>query len=299
MLGVINAALLPLSLSQRREGQWKMESESVEPTPILVPANHIAVWAGVVFALLFPSVVTWIYFVLMASAGKGVQGLTYSGLKCVQFLFPVVWAMFALGQRNVVGSIFSVGSSGDRANGPGPSLGTKKRATLSVTNAIVAGIVFGLAVAGGGWLVYRGWLSESTAFMAAAEKIRAKVAGFGIESVAAYAAMGLFYSLVHSFLEEYYWRWFVFGQLRRLVPLWGAIVVSSLGFMAHHVIVLGTYFGGLTWMTVLFSAAVAIGGAFWAWLYERSGSLCGPWASHLIVDAGIFLLGFELVRGAL
>jgi uncharacterized protein len=276
-----------------------MESESVGPVPIVVSANRVVVCAGVVFALVFPSVVTWIYFVLMANSGKAVQGLTYSSLKCVQFLFPVVWAAWVLRQRSVVRSILSVGSSGDRANGPGPSLGTKNRATLPVTNAVVAGILFGLVVAGSGWLVYRGWLSESPAFVAAAEKIRAKVAGFGLDSVAAYAAMGLFYSVVHSFLEEYYWRWFVFGQLRRLVPLWGAIVVSSLGFMAHHVIVLGTYFGGLTWMTVLFSAAVAIGGAFWAWLYERSGSLYGSWVSHLIVDAGIFLLGFELVRGAL
>ena len=49
----------------------------------------------------------------------------------------------------------------------------------------------------------------------------------------------------------------------------------------------------------LLSAAVAIGGAFWAWLYERSGSLVGPWMSHLLVDAGIFLVGFDLVRGML
>jgi membrane protease YdiL (CAAX protease family) len=285
---------------------------------------------GVLFALVFPSVVTWIYFVVMAEASKGAQGLTYSSLKVVQFLFPVVWVVWVLkGQtrqqgrseigvgdaestggasgtlRSVVGSIFSVGGS-DAVNMPRPSLAAQGRATqaqgratLSLINAVVAGIVFGLAVTVGGWLVYRGWLGESAMFMAAAEKIRAKVAGFGVDSVAAYAAMGLFYSVVHSFLEEYYWRWFVFGQLRRLVPLWVAIVVSSLGFMAHHVIVLGSYFGGLSTMTVLFSAAVAIGGAFWAWLYERSGSLVGSWVSHLIVDAGIFLLGFALVRGAL
>jgi uncharacterized protein len=290
-----------------------MESESVRPPPIVVPGNRVVVWAGVVFGLVFPSVVTWIYFVLMASAGKGVQGLTYSALKGVQFLFPVVWAVWVLWQRNVVGSIFSLGgvgasegteiapicTAGQASSGTQLATLAEERATLSVTTGIVAGIVFGLAVAGGGWLVYREWLGESAAFMAAAEKIRAKVAGFGVDSVTAYAAMGLFYSVVHSFLEEYYWRWFVFGQLRRLVPLWAAIVVSSIGFMAHHVIVLGSYFGGLTWMTVLFSAAVAIGGAFWAWLYERSGSLYGSWVSHLIVDAGIFLLGFEFVRGAL
>jgi membrane protease YdiL (CAAX protease family) len=114
-----------------------------------------------------------------------------------------------------------------------------------------------------------------------------------------YVALAVFYSLAHSLLEEYYWRWFVFGQLRRLLPLWPAIVVSAVGFMAHHVLVLSLYFGWWTWPTMLLSAAVAAGGGFWAWLYDRSGSLLGPWLSHLLIDAGIFFVGFHLVRQTL
>jgi membrane protease YdiL (CAAX protease family) len=273
MLGHVDMEKLPLGLSLNHKRGFEMESESVGPVPIVEPPSRIIVWSGMVFALVFPTIVTWVYFVLMASSGKAIQGLTYSSLKCLQFLFPVVWTVWVLKQR--------VRWARPRAAG------------------IVAGIAFGLAVTVGGWLVYRGWLCNSAFFVAAAEKIRAKVAGFGLDSVWAYAVMGLFYSLVHSFLEEYYWRWFVFGQLRRLVPLRAATVVSSTGFMAHHVIVLGTYFGALSWMTVLLSAAVAIGGAFWAWLYERSGSLYGPWVSHMLVDAGIFLVGFDLMRGML
>ena len=30
-------------------------------------------------------------------------------------------------------------------------------------------------------------------------------------------------------------------------------------------------------------------GAAWAWIYHRSGSLLGPWLSHLLIDAGIFV----------
>ena len=105
----------------------------------------------------------------------------------------------------------------------------------------------------------------------------------------------MFYSLFHSLLEEYYWRWFVFRQLRRLVPLWPAIVVSALGFMGHHVIVLSEFFKEAPWLAWLFSSAVAVGGVFWAWLYERTGSLFGPWLSHLLIDAGIFWVGYDLV----
>jgi membrane protease YdiL (CAAX protease family) len=78
--------------------------------------------------------------------------------------------------------------------------------------------------------------------------------------------------------------------------LWPAIIVSSVGFMAHHVIVLSVYFGWFSPASVFFSLAVAVGGATWAWIYYRSGSLVGPWASHLLVDVGIFVVGFDLVR---
>jgi hypothetical protein len=32
------------------------------------------------------------------------------------------------------------------------------------------------------------------------------------------------------------------------------------------------------------------------WLYRRSGSLLGPWLGHLLVDALIFTVGWDLVR---
>ena len=41
----------------------------------------------------------------------------------------------------------------------------------------------------------------------------------------------------------------------------------SLGFMAHHVVLLATFFGWDSPLAYLFSLAIAVGGAFWAWLY--------------------------------
>ena len=40
--------------------------------------------------------------------------------------------------------------------------------------------------------------------------------------------------------------------------------------------------------------SIAAGGAVWAWIYERTGSLYGPWLSHLVVDAGIFIIGYDI-----
>jgi membrane protease YdiL (CAAX protease family) len=102
--------------------------------------------------------------------------------------------------------------------------------------------------------------------------------------------------VIHSLLEEYYWRWFVFGRLRHLLPLAPAVVLSSLAFMAHHVIVLNYYFPGHFFgLVVPLSLGVAIGGGVWALLYERTGSIYSPWLSHLIVDAAIFGIGWDLL----
>ena len=49
-------------------------------------------------------------------------------------------------------------------------------------------------------------------------------------------------------------------------------------------------------MTYFFAICVAIGGMIWAWLYDRTGSLYGPWLSHLAVDAGIFFIGWDMVK---
>jgi membrane protease YdiL (CAAX protease family) len=117
----------------------------------------------------------------------------------------------------------------------------------------------------------------------------------GVDSPALFIALGVFYALGHSLLEEYYWRWFVFGRLREWVAVPWAIAISSLGFMAHHVVLMATFFGLFSFWACFFSLSVAVGGLFWAWSYQRTGSLYGPWLGHLLVDAGIFIVGYDLV----
>jgi membrane protease YdiL (CAAX protease family) len=97
-------------------------------------------------------------------------------------------------------------------------------------------------------------------------------------------------------LEEYYWRWFVFGWLRRQTPLLVAQLLSSLAFMAHHVVILAVFFPGRFWTAAVpFSLCIAGGGFVWAWIYERSGSIYAPWLSHLLIDAAIMAVGYDLL----
>lgn len=163
------------------------------------------------------------------------------------------------------------------------------------------GIAFGLLVVAGTLVLYFGLLRDTTLFARTPAMLREKLGQFSLASPAGFAMFAVFITVLHSLLEEYYWRWFAFGWLRRRVALWPAIVLSSLAFMAHHVVVLQVWFPDHFWVGVVpFALCVAGGGAVWAWLFERTGSVYGPWASHLLVDAVMFVVGYDLffVRSA-
>ena len=226
-------------------------------------------YRAVLFALVYPTVLTWVYFIALADESSVMQQTAYTGGKLIQFGFPLLWTWIY--RRRSLGL-------------PAPRLA-----------GVLEGLAFGAVVAGGMMLAYHFWLKPSGLFTAATEPMVAKLTGIGLLTPVAFIALGVFYSLFHSFLEEYYWRWFVFARLAETARLWVAILVSGLGFAAHHVLVIGFYFGWMSPTTWLFSAAVAIGGGVWAWLYHRSGSLVGPWLGHLLVDAAIFAIGYDLV----
>ena len=229
--------------------------------------------AAIVFAMLFPTLLTWVYFVAMADRSESAQQLTYSVGKVIQFGFPIFF--FVVCQRR-------------RPDWRWPS-----------TQGIGLGFGFGLLVVAAMFACFFFVLKPFGLFEQANVELQKKVEGFGLDSVWAFVGLGLFYSLFHSFLEEYYWRWFVFGQLRQWSSFSVATILSSLGFMAHHVVVLAVYFGWDSPLTYLLSISVAVGGAVWAWIYERTKTLYSPWLSHLVVDAGIFLLGYEILKRSL
>ncbi len=217
-------------------------------------------------ALVLPSIITWLYFVTFA--GHRLMAVIYAIGKTVQFSLPIIWFVgFARGELNR--SLF--------------------RAAGTAT-----GLAFGLAVAVLMILLYRFFFYKLGLFDAVRAQALERLAAVHLDSPAGYLGVAVFYSLVHSFLEEYYWRWFVYGQLRKLIPAWPAIVVSSVGFSAHHVIVLMQYFDE-PWFVAFCTGGIVIGGAVWCLIYEKTRSLVGIWLSHLAVDAAIMAIGWDLV----
>ncbi|MCL2304023.1 MAG: CPBP family intramembrane metalloprotease [Planctomycetaceae bacterium] len=222
------------------------------------------------FAIFYPFVLTLLYFVVLANSSPGVQKSVFGIGKAIQFLLPVVWVALVLREPWFIRSF--------RVRG------------------VFEGIAFGTIVFLIILALYHFVLKQPGGYLAqdsqAARMILEKTGAFGIESTPLFLLFGAFYSLIHSGLEEYYWRGFVFRRLKSLMSTTAAVVVSSLGFAFHHLLLLGTYFGYANPFTWLCTLGVAVGGAYWAWNYHRFDSIWPAWISHGIIDAAIFTVGF-------
>ena len=231
--------------------------------------------ATLAVAMTLPTALAALYFIFLGGSGRPnvLQQATYAGGKTVQFAIPILFFAFVVRR-----------------------MPTWRRPN---TAGLLMGLGFGLLVSGVMFAGYYGGLHSSKMLAQSPARIRQKLDEFGVTSPAEFLGLGLFIAVIHSFLEEYYWRWFVFGRLRTLMPVWPAIVLSSLGFMAHHVIVVSAYLPGRFWTGVVpASLGVAAGGAVWAWLYQKAGSLLAPWLSHGLIDVALFVIGWDLMQRA-
>ncbi len=233
------------------------------------------IWTAValIFAMTFPTLAAWSYFLGLAETGGQTnvrQQAAYVIGKIIQFSFPLIFVALIERRRPMF--------------------------TLPRFKQLLPGLAFALVVAGLMLGIYFGVLRGSSLLAQTPARLRHKLQEVDMATPARYVLLAAFLVAAHSLLEEYYWRWFVFGRLRQLSSQMPAVVLSSLAFAAHHVVVLYVYLPGKFLAAALpCSLGVAAGGAVWAWLYERDDSLWSPWISHLLIDAAIFVIGWDLL----
>lgn len=224
-------------------------------------------WFPLGMAMVIPTLASFGYFVLWT--GHPLGTICYAVTKLFTLLWPLICVLGLWGERF-----------------PRP-----RWADLAHGRAIIAGLGVGLAFAGGlGGLLLT---PLETVITESGARIAAQIGKFGILSH--YWTFALFLALGNSLIEEYYWRWFVYGRLRRQLTTGWAILLASLSFAAHHVVVLAAYFP-LPW-ACLFGLGVAAAGAIWCLMYERQRTLVGAWVSHVLADLAILWIGYGLVFG--
>jgi len=216
-------------------------------------------------AMLIPLAASFFYFVFFPGTVFGNR--FYSGTKIFITLWPIVAVGLILRERFVDRSL-------QRQHG----------------KSILMGSVFGLTIAALMVFLMKATPLHEVVFRNSG-KIVERIRGLGVaEHFLIFAA---FLSIIHAAMEEFFWRWFVFGQLRRLLSLPKAHILAAAGFASHHMVILSQFFS-LPW-AVCFAICVGIGGAVWSLLYQETNSLAGSWVSHLIVDLAIMWIGWLLL----
>jgi hypothetical protein len=221
---------------------------------------------GVVPAMLLPFVASLVYFILLTESR--LTQVLYSATKVFTLLWPAA-ALWWIEKR---------------------PLRTRHVTLREHLRAVPLGAGSGLVIAG--VIVGAYALTPLGDYVRGfADTVRERTERLGV--VDHYVLFGLFLAIAHSLIEEYYWRWYVFGRLVTVVPRGVAYGLASLAFAAHHYVILGCYFSppGM----ILFGTCVGIGGAFWCWLFRRQNTLLGSWISHALVDAAILGVGHQLL----
>jgi membrane protease YdiL (CAAX protease family) len=240
-------------------------------------------------AATFPTGAALVYFVLLLDHPGA--PVAYAASKVVQFLLPAA-ALYsvqaAARRRRALEAVTPRGTAvGDHAR------------PAAAGAPMLAGLAAGILLSTGA-LVTRLLLSADPALGDVARAVALRIASYSLTEPARYVAFAVFLSLVHSALEECYWRWFLLGGLmQRGMARTRAVLVSSLAFTAHHVVVVAGYVPGDRWpLVVLGSAGVLVAGVVWSWLFLRFRGVRAPWISHVLVDLTVLALGWELVGRA-
>ena len=206
------------------------------------------------------------YFVLFSE--HTVSRLVYGGTKVFTIIWPVV----------CVTLIF-------RSGLPKLELRSKRH-----VRAIPMGVISGLLIVAATLVLMKTPIADIV--IGGTSNIKIKAEQLGILNH--YWSFAIFLSVIHSFIEEYYWRWFVYGLLRKFLTITAAVFLGGIAFAAHHVVVLTQYFP-LFWAFV-FGGAVGFGGIIWSLMLEKQRTLVGAWISHMIVDFGIMTIGYQILH---
>lgn len=232
------------------------------------PRNRKIVWTVLAAAMTLPTLASLAYFVWLE--GTSWVAPAYLGAKVLQFAGPVA----------ALGALLAAAVGPSR---PGRS--------------VALGLGTGIAGAASTWIAYVMLFRGGDMAARATQAITVKLADFHLDTLWRYVVAALLISFVHSWLEEVYWRAFVYRWLQRLVSSEWSLVVAALGFAAHHVVVIGVYVGAApTLVVLLMSAPVVLGGALWCLLYRITGNrLLAPWISHVCLDLAIMAVGYDLI----
>lgn len=172
-------------------------------------------------------------------------------------------------------------SRADRNTDIKPFLRFSKKG-IKTAFALGAGIY---AVILGGYFI----LSEAIDFSNIASSLSAN-AGVTREN---FIFVSLYISFINSLLEEFFFRGFVFLNLKNTSGRKTAYFISALAFAVYHTAMMTGWFNVFVFVLMLFG--LFVGGIIFNILNEKQGSIYTSWFVHMFANFAINTVGFILL----
>ena len=135
----------------------------------------------------------------------------------------------------------------------------------------------------GGWAVLRNWID----FSGIADSLTSN-AGVTKEN---FLYVSLYISFVNSLLEEFFFRGFVFGNLKQNRSF--AYCFSAATFSLYHVAMMIGWFSPALFLLVM--VGLVIGGMIFNRLNEKLDTIYCSWLTHMFANFAINTIGFMLL----
>ncbi len=106
--------------------------------------------------------------------------------------------------------------------------------------------------------------------------------------------VGLYVCIVNSFLEEWFFRGFIFLQLKQSSRVF-AYIASSASFAVYHIAIMDGMFNIALFLIVLLG--LFIGGTIFNYLNEKNNNIYASWLCHSFANIAMNTVGFLLFFG--
>ena len=106
--------------------------------------------------------------------------------------------------------------------------------------------------------------------------------------------VSLYISFANSFLEEFFFRGFVFTNLKQHSGRKLAYIFSAAAFSLYHVAMMIGWFSPALFLLVM--VGLVVGGMIFNWLNEKLDTIYCSWLTHMFANFVINTIGFMLLK---
>lgn len=152
-----------------------------------------------------------------------------------------------------------------------------KKSTLFISSIVFFGII-------GLFFIFRNQFNTATLIMELEEKYKINSSNF--------IYYGLYIIIFNSFIEEFFFRGFIFLNFKNFGHKKLGYAISSLAFALYHISIFQNWFS--ISIFVLSLIGLIAGGLLFDYLDDLTDSFINSWLVHLSADLAIILIGFYL-----